>query len=129
VPLSEDEQRILSEIEQKLYETDPALAHEVGSTTVYTASVRRLKWSVLLFVVGVAVMIFTLSVHFMVSFTGFVVMLVAALVFSKNLRALGRAGVQQVTQRLSGNGVRDFVGGAGDRMRERFQREDDLPEE
>ena len=129
MPLSEDEQRILSEIEQKLYETDPALAHEVGSTTVYTASARRLKWSVLLFVIGVAVMIFALSVHFLLSFGGFVVMLVAALVFSQNLRSLGRVGVQQVSQRLSGSGVRDFVGGAGSRMRERFQREDESPED
>ena len=40
VPLSEDEQRILSEIEQQLYESDPALAREVGSTTVYTAAFR-----------------------------------------------------------------------------------------
>jgi hypothetical protein len=56
-------------------------------------------------------------------------MLIAALLFSQNLRALGRVGVQQVTQRLSGNGVRDFVGGAGSRMRERFQREDEPPED
>ncbi len=129
MPLSEDEQRILSEIEQKLYESDPDLAHEVGSTTVYTASARRLKWSVLLFVIGVAVMVLTLSVHFLLSFAGFVVMLIAALMFSQNLRALGRAGVQQVTQRLAGSGVRDYVGGAGARMRERFNREDETDDE
>ncbi len=45
VPLSEDEQRILSEIEDQLYETDPALAKEVGSTTVYSHASRNLRWA------------------------------------------------------------------------------------
>ena len=36
MPLSDDEQRILSQIEQQLHETDPALAKEVATTTVYT---------------------------------------------------------------------------------------------
>ena len=34
MPLSEDEQRILTEIEQRLYESDPRLARDVRSTTV-----------------------------------------------------------------------------------------------
>ena len=46
MPLSEDEQRILGEIEQNLRASDPDLARQVGSTTVYTESVRRLKWGV-----------------------------------------------------------------------------------
>ena len=36
MPLSEDEERILNEIEDQLYETDPDLAREVSETTVYT---------------------------------------------------------------------------------------------
>ena len=34
MPLSEDEQRILSEIEQQLYESDPALAREVAKKKI-----------------------------------------------------------------------------------------------
>ena len=34
VPLSEDEQRILSEIEDHLYESDPTLAREVAQLSL-----------------------------------------------------------------------------------------------
>lgn len=44
MPLSEDEQRILTEIEQQLYASDPDLAHQVGSTTVYSQGFRKLRW-------------------------------------------------------------------------------------
>ena len=43
MPLSEDEQRILSEIEDHLYESDPSLAREVAQTTIYTHAFRNLK--------------------------------------------------------------------------------------
>ena len=49
MPLSEDEERILLEIEENLYESDPELAREVSETTVYTKSLKNLKWSVLIF--------------------------------------------------------------------------------
>ena len=42
VPLSKDEERILSEIEQQLYDTDPRLAREVAETTIYTDALRSL---------------------------------------------------------------------------------------
>ena len=35
VPLSEDEQRILHEIERRFYESDPAFASQVSQTTLY----------------------------------------------------------------------------------------------
>jgi len=49
MPLSEDEEKILLEIEESLYESDPELAREVSETTVYTKSLKNLKWSVLVF--------------------------------------------------------------------------------
>ena len=54
MPLSEDEQRILSEIEAKLYESDPGLARDIADTTIYTHAYRNLKWSLLGFFVGLA---------------------------------------------------------------------------
>ena len=60
MPLSKDEERILSEIEERLYETDPNLAREVSETTVYTHSLKNLKWGLLGFVLGVAVMVLSL---------------------------------------------------------------------
>jgi hypothetical protein len=124
VPLSEDEQRILHEIEQKLTESDPALAREVGSTTVYTHAFRNLKWATVLFVVGVIGMIAGLGAHFLLAFAGFLVMLVAALLFEHNARKLGRAGLQQMTHSMRSSGLRDYLGSTSQRMRERFRRED-----
>ena len=50
VPLSEDEQRILSEIEEQLYESDPDLVREVTSKTIYSHAFRNLRFAALLFV-------------------------------------------------------------------------------
>ena len=127
MPLSEDEQRILSEIEQRLYESDPRLAREVRSTTVYTPAFRGLRWAASGFVVGVVFMIATLSVSFVLAFLGFLVMLVSALAFERSLRRLGRVGIQQITQRRSGNGVRAYFGHTGQRMRERFRGDEEPP--
>ena len=124
MPLSEDEQRILHEIEQKLTESDPALAREVGSTTIYTHAFRNLKWAGFFFFVGVVAMIATLSTSFLLAFGGFLVMLASALFFERNARRLGRAGLQQMTQSMRSSGLRDYFGSTSQRMRERFRREE-----
>lgn len=97
MPLSEDEQRILDEIEKNLHESDPRLAREVGETTVYRHALGSIKWSVVGLVVGLAVMVATLQIHFMVAFIGFLIMLVSALGIERNVRLMGRAGMRQVS--------------------------------
>ncbi len=124
VPLSEDEQRILLEIEQRLTEEDPDLVREVASTTVYTHALRNLKLATLLFIVGVVAMVWLLSAHAVLAFGGFLVMLVAALVFERNARRLGKAGVQQITQNLRGGSVREYFGAQSQRMRDRMRRDE-----
>ncbi len=124
VPLSEDEQRILQEIEQQLYASDPQLAREVSSTTIYRHAGRNLKWAALAFVAGTVFMIATLAVSFVVSFVGFLVMLGAAIFFERNLRKMGRAGWQQWTSSMRSSGMKDYLGGAGKRVRDRFKREE-----
>jgi hypothetical protein len=125
VPLSEDEERILQEIAQRFYEDDPGFAREVSETTLYRHTVRRMKWSVVGLVAGAVFLVASLSTSYLLSFTGFLVMLVCALVFERNLRKLGRAGLDQLTRTVRANGLRDALGGAGRRMRERFKRDDE----
>jgi hypothetical protein len=126
VPLSEDEQRILHEIEQQFYETDPALARAVGSTTLYRHAFRNLKYATGLFLVGVVVLVWALvSIGYVAAFAGFLVMLGAALWFERNARKLGRAGLQQVTASMRAAGLRDALGNTRNRMRERFRRDDE----
>lgn len=124
MPLSEEEQRILSEIEQGLYASDPALAREIADSTLYRHAARNLRWAVLAFVVGVGVLLGTLHLSFLLAFTGFLVMLGAALAIERNLRAMGKAGVEQLTASARARGLRDAFGSTGQRMRDRFRRED-----
>jgi DUF3040 family protein len=128
VPLSEDEERILQEIAQRFYEDDPTFAREVSETTLYRHTVRRMKWAVLGVIVGGVFLVLSLSTSYLISFIGFLFMLGCALVFERNLRKLGRAGIEQLSRSLRANGMRDALGGAGRRMRDRFRREDDEPE-
>jgi hypothetical protein len=125
VPLSEDEERILQEIAQRFYEDDPSFAREVSETTLYRHTVRRMKWSVVGFLVGAVFLVASLSTSYLLSFAGFLVMLLCALVFERNLRKLGRAGLDQLTKSVRANGMRDALGGAGRRVRDRFSRDDE----
>ena len=117
MPLSENEQKILSEIEAQLYRSDPGLAREVGSTTVYTHAFRNIKISLFTFVIGVAAMVMTLSTHFLLAFGGFVIMLASAIFFERNARRLGRAGMQQMTENLGGSALREYFAEPGQRFR------------
>jgi hypothetical protein len=124
VPLSEDEERILQEIAQRFYEDDPSFAREVSETTLYRHTVRRMKWSIVGFVVGAVFLVASLSTSYLLSFAGFLLMLLCALVFERNLRKLGRAGLDQLTRSVRANGLREALDGAGRRVRERFKRDD-----
>ncbi len=125
VPLSEEEQRILSEIEAKLYETDPALARDIADTTVYTVAKRRLVAAVVGFLAGLAFMVATLSLFewsYWLGFAGFVIMVAAFMSIEANLRKMGKAGLDQLTQSMKAAGLRDAVGETRQRMREKFRR-------
>ena len=123
MPLSEDEQRILNQIEQQFYDSDPAFARGVSQTTLYSHAFRNLKWATAGFVFGLVFLLATLSVSFWLSFTGFLGMLAAAFWFERNARKLGRAGWAQVSQSIRGGGFRTSVGSAGERLRHRFRRD------
>jgi hypothetical protein len=124
VPLSEDEQRILSEIEAKLYESDPGLARDIADTTIYTHAYRNLKWGLLGFCAGLVMLVLTLSVSFYLSFAGFLVMLVSALTVERNTRRMGKAGLDQITQSMRASGLRDYFGNTSSKMRDRFKRDE-----
>ncbi|HEX4867799.1 MAG TPA: DUF3040 domain-containing protein [Acidimicrobiales bacterium] len=124
MPLSEDEERILSEIAQQFYADDPEFARGVGETTLFTHTVRRMKWSGFGFLVGAAFLVATLSTSYLLAFGGFLVMLGCALYFERNLRKLGKAGLEQITSSMRSANVRDALGGARGKMRDRFRRAD-----
>lgn len=102
VPLSEDEQRILREIEDRLYESDPALANEVRTRTVHTAVLRRIRLAALGMVVSLALTIFLLSVHFLLAFVGFLVTFALGAVIESGVRQLGQEGMGELFSQVTG---------------------------
>ena len=56
---------------------------------------------------------------------GFVVMLVSAIVFTQNLRKMGRAGWQQMTEQMRSHSVNDVLGDTRAGCASRFKREDE----
>ena len=125
MPLSEDEERILKDIEREFYENDPAFAREVGETTLYRHAWRNIKLSLVGFVVGLAALVVALPVWYF-AFGGFLIMLACALVIERNARKMGRAGLESVTKTIkAGNGLREVLGSSSEKMRERFKRDEE----
>ncbi len=122
VPLSEDEQRILSEIESQLRGSDPELVDTVSRTTVYRHALRAIRWAAVGFVVGLLVVLFTFTSNLLVAFVGFLAMLGALIVVSSNLKKIGKAGLHSLFGVREG-GLRRVFTDAGHAWRERFRRD------
>jgi hypothetical protein len=108
MPLSEDEQRILRQIEQELAQ-DPTF-----SNRGYRVSRRRLVLLALGLVGGLAVTILGLGVSFVLAFAGFVAVLVMAVLLESEIRLLSR-------ERLGSLPISSWLGGA----RKTTRRDDD----
>ena len=98
MPLSEHEQRILQQIERSFYEHDPDFADRVRSETVYRHAGRNCKWSALGFVAGFVVLLLTFSSSLLLALAGLLAMFFSAIVFERNLRRMGRAGIADISR-------------------------------
>lgn len=108
MPLSEDEKRILRQIEQEL-RRDPEF-----SRTGYRVSRRRLVLLVLGVLAGLVLTVMTLAVSYLLSFALFAVTLVLAILLEAEIRLVGR-------ERLGPLPVSAWLG-AGRRRAERGER-------
>ena len=124
MPLSEEEQRILHEIERNFYEHDPDFAARVRRETVYRHAGRNCKWSALAFLGGLAILVVWFSTSLLLGLLGFFIMLFSAIYFERNLRNMGRAGWQQVSKTVRAHGLGETLGDTQRRLRERFKRGD-----
>lgn len=122
MPLSEDEQRILSEIERSFYEHDPAFAREVSAATLTRHAGRYAKLAGFGFVAGLLLLLTSFASVFWLGALGFLLMLGSAFVFVTNVRKLSASGLQQMAR--SGRRIGDVLGDQRRRMRERFKREE-----
>ena len=125
MPLSEDEQRILHEIERSFYENDPAFARGVSETTLYRHAGRNAKYGLLGIVAGLVFLVATFATSLVLGMIGFLVMLGSVIVLERNLRKMGKAGWETVTQSVRDRGIGDVLGSTRKRLRDRFPKRDD----
>lgn len=121
MPLSEEEQRQLEEIERQFYETDPQLANAVRSTTVVPGTGRALGFGVAGLVISFVVLLLGFTRSVVLGVVGFVGMVGCALVVERHARGLGRASIWAIKARMAAR-----TGQAGQSsLRQRLRRKDD----
>jgi len=117
--LSEDEQRLLEQMEAALAAEDPKLANTLRGTTRRWHR-RRAVLAGIGFVAGITCLIAGMQVHPAVSVIGFVIMLAATVVGVSAWQQSGLGGDGQANGgRSSGSSERDFMGRMEDRWRRR----------
>lgn len=123
MPLSEEEQRVLREIERSFYESDPEFARQVSSKTLYKHAGRNLRWAALGFVGGLILLVTSFASYLFLGIAGFLAMLFSALIFERNLRAMGKAGLRSISDTVRARGgVTGPLGDARRRFRQRFDK-------
>lgn len=123
MPLSEHEQRVLQELEQALYQQDPEFAARVRSENVYRYAGRNLKWSIVAFVAGLAVMVGFFTTSLFLGFLGVFIMFVSLLAFWTNIRRMGKAGWDDIGRSLRNHGIGNALNDGRGWLRDRFRRE------
>ena len=124
MPLSEDEQRILDQIEAQFYANDPQLAQQVSETTLYRHASRNIKWAATGFVLGFVVLVTSFASNLFMGFVGFLAMLGCAFVVVSNVKKMGKAGLENITASVKGKRLKNFLGDAGKNFRKPFRREE-----
>lgn len=89
MPLSEDEEQILADIERRLTEDDPKFADAVSNSSLGDHLAHRLRWSILGFIAGFLMLLcFFISVW--IAAVGFAIMVACAFIFYLAMKQLGR---------------------------------------
>lgn len=117
MPLSEEEQKILREIEAQLNATDPALVDQVTRTTVYRHAGRNIRFAMIGAIAGLVIVLTQFTNSTAVAVVGFVVMLGSLLVVSDNLKKMGKASINDFFGLRGGAPRPGFVEALRDRMR------------
>lgn len=98
MPLSEEEQRVLAEIERQLLDTEPEFALRLGSIPTPTASGR--PWAAVAgLAFGLLLVLFTFQRYFVLAFAGFVLMVVSGVGLTLALRQILHARLVALAQR------------------------------
>lgn len=123
MPLSEDEQRILQQIEQRFYAHDPRSAERLG-TTLPRYLARNCRWSAAVALVGLVILLASFASNWVVGVVGLAILLAGAIGLTQNLRRMGEHSWQQMTQTLRSHDVNETLDDARRRFRRRLGGDD-----
>lgn len=124
MPLSEDEQRILHEMEQKLYEHDPSFVDRVATRGGGSHAARACRWAALSFVAGFVVLLVSFRSSLILATCGFSVMLFSALVFERQLRQVDGPLLGLLSRVFRGRGIGEEISELRGRIRSHFKHQD-----
>jgi hypothetical protein len=127
VPLSEEELRLLEQMERALVEEDPKLASTLRGTTLRQAARRRALLAGFVFAIGIAVLMGgAISGWWQIGIVGFVIMLGSATIGLGALRGQQMGGQQaagsEAAQKAHPSGFGVIDGGRGRSRRSRRPR-------
>jgi len=109
MPLDEREQKILDEIEKRLYEEDPKFEQRVRKVSFGSSGKRMQRVAAVAFMLGLIVMLFSFTTSALIAGAGFVVMVVSAGWLVMSVRA--------ARSERSGGSVEDWLDGFRQRWR------------
>lgn len=120
MPLSEEELRLLEQMERALSEEDPKFASTLRGTSLRQAARRRAVLAGVIFVVGIAILMTgAITATIVVGVVGFIVMLGSAMVGLTALRGQNAAPAQQAPRGTRHEGFSVLDGGRSGRARKR----------
>ncbi len=125
MPLNEDEQRILAEIERQFHAQDPDSAKRISSTTLQRYLARNSRWAAAGFIVGLVILLVAFASSWIIGIFGFLIMVASAVVLIQNLRKISRLGLEQVSRSINSRKLSETMDDFGKRLRRRFDRGDD----
>lgn len=119
--LSEEEQRLLAQMEEALAAEDPKLASTLRGTTTRRLHRRRAALAGVGFLIGIACLIGGMQLSPALSIAGFVIMLAASVIAVTSWRHVGDAAATDSSARSPHGEKAAFM----DKMEERWRRRQD----
>ncbi len=120
MPLSEEEQRILHEMEQKLYEHDRAFADRVSTKSPRRPSSHSGRGWIVAFVAGFVLLLVAFRSSLLLGSLGFLIMLCAAVVYVHQARQSDSARFGGTKGSARRSGMSDELSEMRRRLRSRF---------
>lgn len=124
MPLNENEEHILAEIERQFHASDPESAKRISSTTLQRYLARNCKWAAVGFVAGLIILLAAFASSWILGLFGFLVMVASAVILIQNLHKMSRLGLEQVSRSIHARNLNQAVEDFSRRLRRRLGNDD-----